>query len=125
MDLNQITLPCRDLAASIRFYCQLGCTQIVDSPEYARFESPAGRATFSLHYVAELAADTGVVVYFETSRLDALVAELKDKGIQFDSEPADQRWLWREARLRDPASNVICLYYAGENRRNPPWRINK
>jgi hydroxymethylpyrimidine/phosphomethylpyrimidine kinase len=34
-----------------------------------------------------------------------------------------QRWLWREAWLRDPAGNSICLYHAGDNRRFPPWRI--
>ena len=33
------------------------------------------------------------------------------------------RWLWREARLVDPSGNVICLYHAGENRLNPPWRV--
>jgi hydroxymethylpyrimidine/phosphomethylpyrimidine kinase len=32
-------------------------------------------------------------------------------------------WLWREARLRDPSGNEICLYHAGANRRFPPWRI--
>ena len=35
----------------------------------------------------------------------------------------DQRWLWREAYLRDPAGNVICIFHGGENRRNPPWRV--
>jgi hypothetical protein len=51
------------------------------------------------------------------------VEELKGRGIVFTQDPTDQRWLWREARLSDPAGNVICLYRAGENRRNPPWRI--
>ena len=45
-------------------------------------------------------------------------------GIRFESQPRDQPWLWREAYLRDPAGNLICLYHAGENRRNPPWRID-
>src|SRR3989442_5453961 len=44
-------------------------------------------------------------------------------GIQFDSAPTDQPWLWREARLRDPAGNSLCLYSAGPNRRHPPWRV--
>jgi hydroxymethylpyrimidine/phosphomethylpyrimidine kinase len=34
-----------------------------------------------------------------------------------------QPWLWREARLRDPFGNLICLYKAGEHRRHPPWRV--
>jgi hydroxymethylpyrimidine/phosphomethylpyrimidine kinase len=32
-------------------------------------------------------------------------------------------YLWRVARLRDPAGNRIQLYHAGENRRFPPWRV--
>jgi hypothetical protein len=25
--------------------------------------------------------------------------------------------------LRDPDGNILCLYHAGDNRRNPPWRL--
>jgi hypothetical protein len=45
------------------------------------------------------------------------------QGIAFDHPPTDQSWLWREAYLRDPDGNVLCLYHAGINRRFPPWRI--
>ena len=38
--------------------------------------------------------------------------------------PVEQPWLWREARLTDPAGNRLCLYQADENRRFPPWRID-
>jgi len=31
--------------------------------------------------------------------------------------------LWREAELFDPGGNRILLYFAGQNRINPPWRI--
>ena len=41
----------------------------------------------------------------------------------FDSGPEDQTWLWREAWLRDPDGNRLCLYHAGNNRRFPPWRV--
>ena len=34
-------------------------------------------------------------------------------------------WLWREARLRDPSGNVVCLYHAGDYRRHPPWRVGE
>ena len=27
------------------------------------------------------------------------------------------------AYLRDPDGNRLCLYFAGENRVNPPWRV--
>ena len=49
--------------------------------------------------------------------------QLKQKGIQFDLEPTNQSWLWREARLKDVDGNQLILFYGGENRLNPPWRI--
>jgi catechol 2,3-dioxygenase-like lactoylglutathione lyase family enzyme len=123
MNLNQVTLPAVDLAASVAFYRTLGFRLIVDTPHYARFECPDGGATFSLHKVNAVPPDSGILVYFEHEALDELVADLEGKGVVFTQEPADQRWLWREARLRDPAGNALCLFRAGENRRNPPWRV--
>jgi catechol 2,3-dioxygenase-like lactoylglutathione lyase family enzyme len=124
VDLNQVTVPCVDLAASVAFYRALGLRQIVSSPpDYARFECPVGGATFSVHRTTEVPRDGGVVVYFEVEDLDARVGELESAGLTFESHPKDQPWLWREAYLRDPAGNRICLFRAGLNRRNPPWRL--
>lgn len=123
MNLNQVTLPVRDLQRSVDFYRRMGFRQIVAAPDYARFECPAGDATFSLHRVDDQAPDTQVVVYFETEELDALVQRLQAEGFEFTQPPRDERWLWREARLKDPAGNELCLYRAGPNRRHPPWRL--
>ena len=38
--------------------------------------------------------------------------------------PSDKRWLWREARLKDPDNNQLILYFVGGIGLNPPWRIN-
>ena len=123
MNLNQVTVPCFDLAASVAFYRALGLRQFVSSPpDYARFECPMGDSTFSVHRTSECVRDCGVVVFFEVEDLDATVRTLRSAGLEFDSEPRDQPWLWREASLRDPDGNRICLFHAGENRRNPPWR---
>lgn len=123
MNLNQLTLPARDLQRSVDFYRRMGFRQIAAAPGYARFECPAGDATFSLHRVNDQAPDTQVVVYFETEELDALVQRLQAEGFEFTQPPRDERWLWREARLKDPAGNELCLYRAGPNRRHPPWRL--
>jgi catechol 2,3-dioxygenase-like lactoylglutathione lyase family enzyme len=124
MNLNQVTVPAVDVRESVVFYTKLGLRLIVDSvPRYARFECPEGNATFSVEHASEAPEGSGVVVYFECDNLDETVATLKAKGIAIDSGPANQTWLWREARLRDPSGNTICLFYAGDNRRNPPWRI--
>jgi catechol 2,3-dioxygenase-like lactoylglutathione lyase family enzyme len=123
MNLNQITLPATDIERSVDFYRRLGLRQIVDSPHYARFECPVGEATFSLHRVDTTLTGSQVVVYFETLHLDAEVARLQAAGVEFTQLPRDEPWLWREARLRDPDGHVLCLFWAGENRRHPPWRM--
>ena len=124
MKLNQITVPTLDVERSIAFYKKIGLQIIVEAlPHYARFEVPEGEATFSLHLVEEMPKGEGIYVYFESDRLDAWVEELIAKGIEFDEMPEDRAWLWREARLKDPDGNQLILYHAGENRKNPPWRI--
>jgi hydroxymethylpyrimidine/phosphomethylpyrimidine kinase len=118
--LNQVTVPAKDLAVSEKFYRLLGLRQIVRAhPRYARFETEGG-ATFS---IAADEVHTAPVVYLECGDLDMTVDYLRNQGIEFDQEPTDETWGWREARLRDPAGNTICLYQAGEMRRFPPWRI--
>lgn|SRR5690606_13808024 len=128
MRLNQVTVPLVDYDASVAFYTRLGLKLIVDSPpRYARFELPEGDggepATFSIEKVNGWAGGDSPEIWFESDRLDELVAELKGKGIEFESEPATMSYLWRVAHLRDPAGNRISLYHAGENRRRPPWRV--
>ena len=121
MNLNQVTVEVRDIARARDFYQTLGLELIVSSDHYARFVCPGG-ATFSVH-LAETVSPAGTLIYFECEDLDARHARLVEAGVTFESGPTDQRWLWREARLSDPDGNRLCLYWAGENRVNPPWRV--
>jgi len=123
MRLNQVTVPSIDVAASVRFYTTLGLEQIVGGDTYARFVCPDGDASFSVDQVEDVGVGKAPVVYFECDDLDSTVRDLVEAGLVFESDPTDQRWLWREARILDPAGNEICLYHAGENRLNPPWRL--
>jgi len=126
MRLNQVTVPALDIAESIEFYAGIGLRLIVKAmPNYARFETPHGESTLSLHQVDSVGKESGTVIYFECNDLDAKVQRLKIQGFEFDQPPKDEPWLWREARLRDPSNNVVCLYWAGENRRFPPWRLQE
>ncbi len=126
MNLNQVTIPSLDVTKSIAFYKKLGLHLIVHTHErYARFECPDGDSTFSIHQVAQLPSGEGVVVYFETQTLDEDVLRLRENGITFDLLPTDQSWLWKEARLKDPDGNQLILFFGGDNRKNPPWRIEK
>lgn len=132
MILNQVTLPCTvdDFHLCLEFYQTLGLTLIVHThDEYARFEMPVHRgagspATLSIHVVSEaLGPASGCgVIYFEVDDVAANVERLTENGIVFDSEVAEQSWLWTEASLRDPAGNRLIIYHAGEARRFPPWR---
>ena len=124
MNLNQVTIPSVDVSRAVAFYESLGLNLIVNAqPDYVRFECPDGQSTFSIHKVASLPKGEGVIIYFECEDLDAEVNRLKDAGLSFDSGPRDEPWLWREARLKDPDHNRIVLFHAGENRKNPPWRV--
>jgi catechol 2,3-dioxygenase-like lactoylglutathione lyase family enzyme len=124
MNLNQVTMPVTDVARAVDFYRRLGLIQIVSSPpHYARFECPDGEATFSVELAERTPGAPGPIVYFECDDLDERVAALVRAGLSFEHGPRDQPWLWREARLRDPDENLICLFRAGSNRRFPPWRV--
>ena len=123
MNLNQVTIQVSDVEKSISFYEKLGLTLIVkDLPNYARFVCPTGEATFSLHQ-SENKNINGAWIYFETDNLDSYVNKLIEHGIEFEELPTDKPWLWREARLKDIDNNQLIIYFAGDNRINPPWKI--
>lgn len=123
MRLNQITVSSTDMPRSVEFYKTLGMELIVDTPHYTRFLIADGQATFSVALKDQVTPQNGTTVYFECDKLDEKVDELVAKGLVFTQMPEDQRYLWRTAELNDPDGNVICLYYGGENRIDPPWRV--
>lgn len=124
LNLNQITIQVKDVEKSIQFYEKFGLRLIVKSlPQYARFECVTGDTTFSLHETDNLITASPTWIYFETDKLDEDVTYLQNLGVKFEELPTDQPWLWREARCKDLDNNLIILYYAGDNRKNPPWRI--
>ena len=121
MDLNQVTVSCTDYDQSVEFYQKLGLRLIVNSPpRYGRFETSTG-GTFSIHNGPAPTSET--VIYFEVDDVDAEFERLKGLDIEFEAEPTDQDWKWREVYLSDPTGNRLCIYHAGDNRRFPSWRI--
>jgi catechol 2,3-dioxygenase-like lactoylglutathione lyase family enzyme len=125
MRLNQITVGSVDLAKSEEFYLALGLRLIVkDEEHYLRFECPVGEATFSVERVGSVPPDEQTTIYFESDDLDDVYSRLVDAGIRVDQPPQDMPWLWREARLLDPDGHHLCLFHAGEYRKNPPWRLS-
>lgn len=124
MNLNQVTIYSARPVETVEFFEKLGLKRIVDSlPRYARLECPDGESTLSVNIDDEAVTTNNIVLYFECDDLDSEVERLKSLGLEFDEDPADRDWLWRQAYLRDPNGNKICLFRAGENRKNPPWRV--
>jgi len=123
MNLNQLTIQSNDVKKSVQFYQSLGLKLIVlSASRYARFECPDGDSTFSIHHT-DLTISPSSWIYFECDNLEKTYNDLLALGIKFEHPPKNQDWLWKEARLRDPDGHQIILYHAGENRKNPPWRL--
>jgi catechol 2,3-dioxygenase-like lactoylglutathione lyase family enzyme len=127
-----------DPERALPFYEGLGLTAIVldrdtdGTLRYARLTFPEGDSTLSLERgaPASVASRTPVdvssgsaVLFFECDDLDAQVAALTAAGYLFEAGPETKPWLWREARLRDPDGQLVCLFRAGFYRLDPPWRI--
>ena len=123
MRLNQVTVGSTDLDRSEAFYGALGLKLIVKDGHYLRFECPDGESTFSVEKVDDVPDTEQVTVYFESDRIDDEFERLRAGGVEFEHPPTDMSWLWREARLRDPDGHRLCIFYAGDNRKNPPWRL--
>ena len=124
MRLNQVTVGTTDIARSERFYRLLGLRLIVRTDDYLRFECPSADSTFSVERVGSVPPGERVTIYFETDDLDGEYHRLRD-SVEFSQPPTDMPWLWREARLRDPDGHQLCLFHAGEARRNPPWQLDR
>ena len=124
MNLNQVTIYTARPIETAEFFQKLGLILIVDSlPRYARFECPDGDSTLSIQHDQTAVVSNNIVLYFECDDLDDEVRRLKSSGLSFDEDPSDRSWLWRQAYLKDPNGNRICLFRAGGNRKNPPWRV--
>ena len=124
MRFNHVTLIVSDLARSLAFYETLGLAPIVlERPRYARMVFPEGDETLSLEVTGEPPVSSRAQLFFECPNLDETASKLKENGVAFEQEPTDMDYLWREARLRDPDGHDIRLYYAGENRLDPPWKL--
>ena len=128
--LNHAHVSATDIPRAVAYYERLGSEPVVLEAHYARFLLPDGGSTFSVHLAerADAVGAAGAAIHLEcesAGELDATVAELQAAGVVFDSGPVDMPYLWREATLRDPDWNTIVLYHAGENRLNPPWRVQR
>lgn len=123
MNLNQITIKSSDVNRAMAFYLKLGLKLIVDSsPRYVRFVCPDGDSTFSISHIDKVMSSSSVI-YFEVDDVDITYQNLSAAGVEFTAKPQDQTWLWREVSLNDPDGHPLIVFSAGNNRKNPPWKV--
>lgn len=129
MRLSHVTLFVSDIARSRAFYLALGFELIVDESHYCRFltrvNEGEGDETLSLEYRAGAftpAAQLGLELPSRDA-LDSYVAGLVERGVPVADGPTDRSWLWRDARVFDPDGHEWMVFFAGENKLDPPWRV--
>jgi len=65
---------------------------------------------FAIHQVpAEKAGPASIAISFEVDGVDELFNELKEQGVEIESEPED-RPFGRLAGIRDPDGNLVYLH---------------
>lgn len=128
MFLSHITLLVSDIPRSKAFYQALGLELIVDAAHYCRFRANLdgqGSQTLSIsHSLGPIGASCHVGFEFASPEaLDAYADLLQSRGFALAEHPQDRSWLWRDVILHDPDGHEILLLYAGDNKLNPPWRV--
>jgi catechol 2,3-dioxygenase-like lactoylglutathione lyase family enzyme len=128
MFLFHITLLVSDIPRSKAFYQALGLELIVDAAHYCRFRANLdgqGSQTLSIsHSPGPIGASCHVGFEFASPEaLDAYADLLQSRGFALAEHPQDRSWLWRDVILHDPDGHEILLLYAGDNKLNPPWRV--
>ncbi len=120
MELVQIRLIVEDFGACFRFYRDvLGLKPQVDDEAgpYGKLSLPEGRAAIALQSREHLAQSApwlagprtgdGSLIVLKVDDLDAVGAELAERGARWVTEPETQWERLRVAHLRDPEGNLI------------------
>ncbi|MCU0952263.1 MAG: VOC family protein [Burkholderiaceae bacterium] len=112
----QPVLAVRDLAASLRFYCdQLGLELDFvwgEPAHYGRVKNLGFGAPIYLH-LSQGAPDDAIApveLRLHVGRdVDGLFAAYRDRGVALGAAPADQPWGLREFELRDPDGHLLIF----------------
>ena len=135
-NVNCIEIPISDMEKSIAFYEKvLGLEKSYEHPVWTSFDIEGTSLAIAvsgtkgkdkdveicrsctpcvLRYAAGKEQQTRkptatFVVYLSVKDLDGQYHELKEKGVEFISEPRDQAWGGRTAAMLDPDQNILVL----------------
>jgi predicted enzyme related to lactoylglutathione lyase len=114
--LNFVSIPVTDQQRALDFYTKrLGFTVFTDQPfgEGVRWiELKVGRSDVKVvlftpdehkHLIG-----TKLNISFKCGDVEKTVAELRERGVEFESEPQKFHWGWH-AQFKDPDGNVFSL----------------
>jgi uncharacterized glyoxalase superfamily protein PhnB len=116
IDAVQPVLMSRDVAASIRFYEQLGFVRVFggppENPRYAGVQRDGAELHLQWHDATEWKRTGDRPTYrFVVADVDGLYQEFRDAGILENIKPvAETTWGTREFHVRDPDGNGLQFY---------------
>ena len=108
--LSAVTLGCRDMARSVRFYRRLGFALRYGGEDAAFTSLAAGPSALNL-----IAADVSAPlpwwgrVIFYVSDVDALYACARAQGLEPSAAPRDAPWQERYFHIRDPDGHELSF----------------
>jgi predicted enzyme related to lactoylglutathione lyase len=102
--IENITFPVKDLKKAVAFYEKIvGLKKSKEWSNYATFD--VGGTIFGL----DPDPKAELQVYMRVANIDDEHKALKEKGVQFVTEPKDTYWGGRTAAFRDPDGNKFIL----------------
>ncbi len=108
MKLGYTILYVPDMAQAVAFYRdKLGLTPTYESDDWTAFD--AGGHTLALHASEAQGQTQRAGLFFVVDDVDAAYERLKQKGVEFLTEPQDQPFGFRTVECKDPFGNVVEL----------------
>jgi len=117
--IDNIGVAASDLGRSVAFYeklgftkafqSELGCVLAAGSAKLFVFSAKQG-STIPQRRAFDLSNPPGIDhLSFLVDDVDHTYAQIRERGVKFESEPANQPWGARATMLRDPDGNNIAL----------------
>jgi len=100
--INHLTFPVSDMKKAVAFYENiLGLKKIGEWPNYVEFDVGGTELGFELKGQQQ--------IFMLVDDVDKEYQDLKNKGVNFVTEPKNQHWGGRTAMFADPGGNKFIL----------------